>query len=528
MHLRTMGAVLALSAGLGLAISQAAHAGPYWDAGHDIASMNAWATGQQDLVRGPMDIANPGLGDASHGDPASAVGPAAGSNEALISLGDGGSIVLTFAAAIRDGAGVDFAVFENGFWTEEGLFAELAFVEVSTNGFDYARFDAISLPTTPVGGGIEIDPTDYYNLAGDQPTGFGTGFDLSELANHPVVLAGDVHLQNIQYVRVVDVVGNGSTSDAFMNAVYEPYPTVFSTGGFDLDGVGVINVPEPDLLWMLVAGLLLLAIAPRGRRAARRFATQALIALFIVGGVTSAAQALYTVDFEDLGIPAESFVEGASGDIVSAGVMFENGHDTAFGPYSWGFAASNTTDGTTAGPGNQYSASTGIGADGSPTYGVFYQDTWMPEKRIVLPETSLLRGVDVTNTAWARTSMLEGDQFAKKFGGVSGDDEDWFLLTVTGYDAVGGTTGTVDFYLADYRFVDNALDYIYVSWRYVDLTSLGLVKEIGVALSSSDTGSFGMNTPAYFALDNLSIVPEPGTGLLLGLGLLGLGLRRRP
>ena len=66
-------------------------------------------------------------------------------------------------------------------------------------------------------------------------------------------------------------------------------------------------------------------------------------------------------------------------------------------------------------------------------------DAFMDEKRIALPQTSLVRGVDVTNTAWARTSMLEGDQFAKKFGGATGDDPDWFMVTFTGYDAKGCT-----------------------------------------------------------------------------------------
>jgi hypothetical protein len=526
---RSIGAALALGAGICLAITGTAHAGPYTQAGLTVAAMNAWATGHEDLARGPMNIAEPQLGDASFGDPDFVLGPAAGTNEELISLGDGGSIVLTFAEPIRDGAGVDFAVFENGFWTEEGLFAELAFVEVSTNGVDYARFESVSLPTQAVDTGIEVDPTDYYNLAGDQAAGLGTGFDLAELQSHPMVSGGQVHLQNIRYVRVTDVIGDGSTADAYMNPVYDPYPTDFWIGGFDLDAVGVINVPEPDWLLMIAAGLGLLALVSRRGRGAFAGAklAPALGVAFAFGGLTSSAQALYTVDFEDLGIPAESFVDGESGDVVSGGVTFQNGHDTAWGPYSWGFSASTTTDTTTPGVGNQNSASTGIGVDGSAAYGVFFQDSFMAEKRIALPQTSLARGVDVTNTAWARTSMLEGDQFAKKFGGVTGDDPDWFKVTFTGYDAKGRAGNAVDFYLADYRFVDNALDYVFVSWRYVDLRSLGLVKEIGITLSSSDTGGFGMNTPGYLALDDLSIVPEPGTALLLGVGLIGFGLRRR-
>ena len=45
---------------------------------------------------------------------------------------------------------------------------------------------------------------------------------------------------NIRWVRVVDVVGDGSCTDSFGNVIYDPYPTIGS-GGFDLEAVGVIN-----------------------------------------------------------------------------------------------------------------------------------------------------------------------------------------------------------------------------------------------------------------------------------------------
>ena len=48
--------------------------------------------------------------------------------------------------------------------------------------------------------------------------------------------------------------------------------------------------------------------------------------------------------------------------------------------------------------------------------------------------------------------------------------------------------------------------------------------EIRFTMSSSDNGMFGMNTPAYFAMDNL-VVPEPSS-LTLG-ALAGLTLLRR-
>jgi len=130
----------------------------------------------------------------------------------------------------------------------------------------------------------------------------------------------------------------------------------------------------------------------------------------------------------------------------------------------------------------------------------------------------------VTNNNYTYYSMLNGDDWAKKFGGSSGDDEDWFALTVTGKDASESIVGAVDFYLADYRFSDNSQDYIIDTWQFVDLSSLGIVKSLEFTLNSSDVGDFGMNTPAYFVID--TVVPEPATIILMALGGVLLGRKR--
>ena len=142
-----------------------------------------------------------------------------------------------------------------------------------------------------------------------------------------------------------------------------------------------------------------------------------------------------------------------------------------------------------------------------------------------------MAGAYFTNTTYTALSMLQGDSFAKKFGGASGNDADWLKLSILGLNAANVVTGSVDYYLADYRFADNSLDYIVKNWTYVDLSSLGTVNSLGFALTSSDTGSFGINTPAYFAMDSLSVtaVPEPSHAVLFlsGLALLGVVAKRR-
>jgi len=229
-----------------------ARAGPYTERGYAPSEVTAWATEVDSFDRGPLDIANPGGGDASFGAPENALGPATNDVYDVFSLGDGGFITFYVAGGIHDGPGDDFAVFENGFYAPGGLYGELAFVEVSSNGVDFVRFPATCLRSTAVAGGGTIDPTDYHNLAGKHPLNRGTGFDLAELG-----------LSSVSYVRLVDVIGNGSTFDAAGRKVYDPYPTAYASGGFDADALAV---PEPDPSAALAAGALAVSALALRRR----------------------------------------------------------------------------------------------------------------------------------------------------------------------------------------------------------------------------------------------------------------------
>lgn len=222
-----------------------------------------WATGYQDLQRGPNDISNPANGNASFGDPADILGPAGadGANQPVVSLGDGGSVILTFAQPITNGSGDDFAVFENG----NGGYLELAFVEVSSDGSSFFRFAAVSntQTDTQIGPFGTMDPDDLTNLAGKYGYGIGTGFDLQELTGQP-----GLNINAITHVKIIDVVGSINpaygTRDSLDNLINDPWPTDFSagaegfvgTGGFDLDAVAVIHaIPEPSLLVLSLLGL---------------------------------------------------------------------------------------------------------------------------------------------------------------------------------------------------------------------------------------------------------------------------------
>ncbi len=110
---------------------------------------------------------------------------------------------------------------------------------------------------------------------------------------------------------------------------------------------------------------------------------------------------------------------------------------------------------------------------------------------------------------------------------MTGSDPDFFRLLVEGIDGGGSSTGIVELMLADFRFGDDALDSILDEWVFLDLSGLGAVSELRFGFESSDVGDFGINTPTYFAIDDLVTIPEPGAALLIGLGMGILALRSR-
>ncbi|WP_241489653.1 DUF5074 domain-containing protein [Lacinutrix algicola] len=195
-----------------------------------------WATGAT-ITRGLVDISNPSSGTyASVGSSSSPIGIA---NSDVVSLGDGGQAVLTFDTPIKDGAGFDFAVFENAF---SDTFLELAFVEVSSDGVNYFRFPSHSQTQTDtqVGGFGSVDATYINNLAGKYRSGFGTPFDINDIADAPLL-----DKNSITHIKIIDVVGTidptYATYDAYGNIINELYATPFASSGFDLNAIGVIN-----------------------------------------------------------------------------------------------------------------------------------------------------------------------------------------------------------------------------------------------------------------------------------------------
>ena len=218
-------------------------------------------------------------------------------------------------------------------------------------------------------------------------------------------------------------------------------------------------------------------------------------------------------DFESVTLPNQNnhvYNDSLGGGGFSSGdAYFPTVWDNVGGYWLSGWAASNMQDSTTSGYANEYGCAAYSGYANSGKYAV---GTTSLNLQIKLSGVSLgkpVLGFYVCNSTLAYKSMLNGDIFAKKFGGPTGNDPDWFKLTVKRYYNDTLRKDSVQIYLADYRYGNNAQDYILKTWTWIDLRHLGSTDSTGFTdslafyLNSSDNGSFGMNTPGFFCLDNL-------------------------
>jgi hypothetical protein len=257
--------------------------------------------------------------------------------------------------------------------------------------------------------------------------------------------------------------------------------------------------------------------------------TTALCAVLAAAGCAAAATA--TLDSKDTGVNHYYRPDTIGNHAwTDAGMTFNlDVVDDGWGGTSWGgFTYSDVNDTVTEGYLNQFAAyGTGKDYSGSGVYGIGYIDSY----NSITPTVSFasavaVNGFYVNNTTYTALSMINGYYSAKQF--TTGD---WFKLSIEGFNSGAVSQGTVDFYLADfsgYTEGANRADYMVTDWTWVDLTGLGAdISSVKFSLSSSDTGAWGMNTPSYFAIDNVQAVPEPASIALILLGGLGIaGFRR--
>ena len=80
--------------------------------------------------------------------------------------------------------------------------------------------------------------------------------DVIQGVTDPLVVNGLVDVDEINYVRLIDIPGTGAFKDSLGNSIYDASVTTGS-GGFDLEAIGVLNaVPEPATFAMFSIGFV--------------------------------------------------------------------------------------------------------------------------------------------------------------------------------------------------------------------------------------------------------------------------------
>lgn len=149
------------------------------------------------------------------------------------------------------------------------------------------------------------------------------------------------------------------------------------------------------------------------------------------------------------------------------------------------------------------------GAGGSATFAVAYGyndgSAYSADTRASLyfaeaEKEAIIGSLDICNTTYGYLCMRDGNTFASK---LTYDNKGYFRVTFTGVNAAGAETGKVEYYLADFRTA--SAPGLAEGWHKIDLSALGSVHKVIINFEGSDVGEYGLNTPAYCAIDNIEV-----------------------
>lgn len=197
--------------------------------------------------------------------------------------------------------------------------------------------------------------------------------------------------------------------------------------------------------------------------------------------------------YESWGSVVNSYTSHFSSGILNCSNVF-NQDQTYFSTWWSGMACTNHNDMDSIGFGNQYSVYAPAGAAGSAKFALVGSDSAFCTFTVPVEIKSLMYN-NSTYVYWSLKEGMDGAGYVRKF-----EAGDYFLVTVIGYDANNVKTGEVLLPLADFR---NSKTYVCSDWTKLSLESLGKVTSLVFKFNSSDTGDWGMNTPAYVCIDNI-------------------------
>ena len=222
-----------------------------------------------------------------------------------------------------------------------------------------------------------------------------------------------------------------------------------------------------------------------------------------------------------------------------------------------GFLLSNSSDKSNATYANDLCSITGSGAGGSAQYGVFYGNvadsnyvaqkqtykgkeyfsTIAGEYQLTFDDVYQVKSIDLTNTAIngkifgspdenLNMGYSTSDEGLITYDSVYNTEDAFIAILVRGIDINGELTSLDDAAI----FMLGSYGYLCTDWGTLDLSNLATDGLIGLDFQviSSFGNAYGMTSPAYFAFDNLVLVPEPATyAMFFGIIALAFAVRRR-
>lgn len=248
-----------------------------------------------------------------------------------------------------------------------------------------------------------------------------------------------------------------------------------------------------------------------------------LLKIAVVIGImlSNVGKAQITETFDTFTLTPNFFYQDNNGtdwrSSLTKPIAFEYGWKN--GAWSSGTVYTNIKDTTDLTLSNIYASCTYTAYDGS-NYAT------VKDSAVIYLENSpsflnKVSGFFVTNTAYVKNILKNGNANCRKFGDTTGTGwgnstaqgayPDWYKLTVYGYKNGIQNPNFVEFYLADYRLNGTANDYIVSNWRYVNCISIGFVDSLKIIMRSNDVYINGkMKTPGYFSIDHFTTTNNVG------------------
>ncbi|MDR2129612.1 MAG: DUF4988 and DUF4465 domain-containing protein [Odoribacteraceae bacterium] len=461
--------------------------------------------------------------------------------------GAGGSYRITFNddtfITLRDGTngapGADAPVI--GVKEDDGIYYWTITTGTTTGWLTDAGGEKLPVSgsngTTPV---IGVDGDGYWTVDGTRLTGADDQFIKASGEAGESVFSGVSQDDNAVTFKlangtaiVIPKAGNLAIETDAEKLLYVKHGET-ATYSLTLSGEGSLVITKPDGWKVTLEGSLLSVTAPPLENTfAEKEGTVSITAIGKNATVNrsfavSARDYTHLIDFEAARVA--DYLAGPTSygeNLYSSSASQYVGYDDAatglfmmvnesYGSYdfwSGGIAISRWNDMETAGHLNQCSVYyrdpvTGKGGyRGSSTFAVHYgnnnEQFWDGRTLVSFLDNGKEAIFDhfyVTNSTYTALSMKRGDPFAAAH---NYENKHWFKLIIEGIDKDGRSTGTVDFYLSDFR--TPASPGIVTGWMPVDLTPLGKVTAIRFDMEGSDDNGYGVSTPVYFCFDNLAV-----------------------